>query len=249
MPLSAEVLRGVLRLANESPDELTTITEIMTAPPAPFFPPEVVGTPVMFVLMVYAGDPAQGTTIIDRFRALATPIADLVTTMPYSGIYEFSAEAESPAPAITRSVFADPLDDETIASVVAQLTAPDRPDFAITQIRVLGGEMARVPADETAFAHRDARIMFTAYTILVDPDRADAHIAWTDDYFATVRPLATGAYVNFLDLEGDARVRDAYPPETFRRLAEAKRRWDPSNVLRRNQNISPALPANGRRTS
>jgi FAD/FMN-containing dehydrogenase len=240
MPLSAEVLSGVLRLADDAPDELTVITEIMGAPPAPFIPTELVGTPVMFVLMVYAGDPAEGAPVVDRFRALATPVADLVGPMPYGGIYQFSAEAENPAPAITRSIFADALDDSTIDSVVAQLSAPERPALAITQIRVLGGETGRVAADASAFAHREATIMFTAYTILVDPAAADEHIAWTDAYFATVTPLATGSYVNFLDLEGGARVRDAYPEATYRRLAEAKRRWDPENVLHRNQNIRPS---------
>ena len=122
--------------------------------------------------------------IVDRFRALATPIADLVGPMPYPGIYEFSAEAENPAPAITRSLFADALDDEAIERIVARMNAPDRPEVAITQVRVLGGEMARVAADASAFAHRDATVMLSMYTILIDPDRADADAAWTDAYFA-----------------------------------------------------------------
>ena len=240
LPLSAEVLGGVLRVADEAPDELTTITQIMPAPPAPFIPAELVGTPVIFVLMVYAGDPAEGQAVVDRFRALTMPIADLVGPMPYGGIYEFSAEAENPAPAVTRSMFTHALDGETLSSVVAQLTAAERPPLAITQIRVLGGEMGRVAADASAFAHREAKIMFTAYTILIDPDHVDDHIAWTDAYFATVKPLATGSYVNFLDLEGDARIHDAYPAATYSRLAELKRIWDPANVLRRNQNVRPA---------
>jgi FAD/FMN-containing dehydrogenase len=189
---------------------------------------------------VYSGDPAEGQPVVDRFRALATPIADLVGPMPYGGIYQFSAEAEVPVPAVTRSIFTDGLDTATLESVVAQLTAPGRPDLAITQIRVLGGEMGRVPADASAFAHRDAKIMFSAYTMLIDPERAAEHVAWTDTYFATVMPLMTGSYVNFLDLEGDARIRDAYPEATYRRLAELKRRWDPENVLHRNQNVRPA---------
>jgi hypothetical protein len=240
MPLTTDVLRGVLRLADEAPDELTVITEIMGAPPAPFIPPEMVGTPVMFVLMVHAGDPADGQPIIDRFRALATPIADLVGPMPYGGIYVFSAEAENPAPAITRSLFADELDDAALERVVAHATSTERPELAITQIRVLGGEMGRVAPDASAFAHRGSKIMFSTYTILVDPERADEHMAWTDAYFSTMKPAQTGAYVNFLDVEGPARVRDAYPEATYRRLAEVKRRWDPENVLRRNQNILPA---------
>ena len=240
MPLTADVLRGVLRLADEAPDDLTVITEIMPAPPAPFIPAEMVGTPVLIVLMVWAGDPAAGAPVVDGFRALATPIADLVGPMPYGGIYAFSAEAETPAPAVTRSLFADSLDDAAIDRIVAHFASADRPPMAVTQIRVLGGEMGRVAADASAFAHREAKIMFSLYTILVDPERAAEHVSWTDAYFATMTPASTGAYVNFLDVEGEARVRDAYPEATYLRLAEVKRRWDPENVLRRNQNIRPA---------
>lgn len=240
MPLTADVLRGVLAIADAAPDELTTITEIMPAPPAPFIPAEMVGTPIMFVLMVYAGDPSDGQQYADAFRALATPIADLVGPMPYPGIYQFSAEAENPSPAITRSLFADALDDEAIERIVARHNAPDRPEVAITQVRVLGGELARVAVDATAFAHRGANIMLSMYTMLIDPDRADADAAWTDAYFTDMAPASTGVYVNFLDLEGEARVRHAYPDATYRRLADVKARWDPANVLHRNQNIRPS---------
>ncbi len=239
--MSADVLRGVLAIAAEAPDELTTITEIMPAPPAPFIPEEMVGTPVMFVLMVYAGDPASGQPIVDRFRALATPIADLVAPMPYGGIYEFSAEVENPMPAITRSLFANrALDDATVERVVARMSHPDRPAITVTQIRVLGGQMGRVAADATAFAHRDAQVMFSIYTIFEDEAAVDADVRFTDAYFAEIAPIASGAYVNFLDREGEGRVREAYPEATYRRLAEVKASWDPENVLSRNQNIAPA---------
>jgi FAD/FMN-containing dehydrogenase len=241
MPLTTDVLRGVLSIAAEAPDELTTITEIMPAPPAPFIPEAMVGTPVMFVLMVYAGDPAVGQPIVDRFRALATPIADLVGPMPYGGIYEFSAEVENPMPAITRSLFADrALDAPTLERVVARMNDADRPEMTVTQIRVLGGEMGRVAQDATAFAHRDAQVMFSLYTIFTDESAVEADVRFTDAYFAEIKPIASGAYVNFLDREGEGRLREAYPEPTYRRLADIKAAWDPSNVLHRNQNIVPA---------
>ncbi len=241
LPLSAEVLSGALAIADEAPEETTSIFEIMAAPPAPFIPEDKVGTPILTILMVHAGDPADGQAVADRFRALATPIADLVAPMPYGGIYQFSAEAENPMPAVTRSLFTrELLGPEAVERVVARMTDPDGPMVAVSQVRVLGGAMGRVPADATAFAHRDAKIMVTLYTIFVDPDKTASDIAWTHAYFEELAPFASGVYVNFLDLEGAARVRDAYPSATYARLADLKTRWDPENVLRRNQNVRPA---------
>lgn len=176
---------------------------------------------------------------VDGFRKLATPIADLVAPMPYQGIYEFSAEAETPAPAMTRSKFADELDDAAIERIVARVSGPDGPTVKITQLRVLGGAMGRVPADATAFAHRGAQMMFSVYTIFADSDRIEQDKRWTEAYFAGMAPAATGVYVNFLDTEGDARVRQAYPEATYRRLAEVKALWERANLLNRNHNIRP----------
>ncbi|MDQ3553383.1 MAG: FAD-binding oxidoreductase [Chloroflexota bacterium] len=239
LPLTAEVLRGVQSIAAAAPEELTVIVDIVPAPEAPFIPAESVGTPIAIVLLVYAGDPAEGQTIVDRFRSLARPIADLVAPMPYPGIYEFSAEAETPAPAIVRSMFTDALDDAAIERIVARMSESDGPMVKFTQLRVLGGAMGRVPADATAFAHRGAQVLFGVYTIFVDPTRIEQDLQWTDAYFADVSPAATGVYVNFLDTAGDALVQQAYPDATYRRLAEVKARWDPENLFNGNHNIRP----------
>ncbi len=239
LPLSAEVVTGLMKLADQAPDELTTITFIMGAPPAPFIPEDLVGTPVVMITLVWAGDPAEGQKAHEPFRALATPIADLVMPMPYPGIYEFTEEGGVPAPNMTRSIFADELDEAMIATIVERMTSPETPVAAITQLRVFGGEMARVPVDGTAFAHRAAKTMFSIFTIHVDPEKTDTDQAWTESYFAQVAPAATGAYVNFLEAEGGERVRQAYPVDTHRRLASIKSRWDPENVFNRNQNIKP----------
>ena len=97
--------------------------------------------------------------------------------------------------------------------------------------------MADVPADATAFAHRDATVMLSLHAAHGD-DRAAAD-AWANRYFAAIAPKASGVYSNFLEDEGDARVRDAYPAGTYERLVDVKRRYDPSNLFRRNQNIRP----------
>lgn len=239
LPLSAEVVTGLMKLADQAPDELTTITFIMGAPPAPFIPEDLVGTPVVMITLVWAGDPAEGQKALEPFRALATPIADLVMPMPYPGIYEFTDDGGVPAPNTTRSMFADELDEGVIATIVERMTSPETPVAAITQLRVFGGEMARVAPDGTAFAHRDAKTMFSVFTIHVDPEKVADDQEWTESYFADVAPAATGVYVNFLEAEGEKRVQQAYPADTLRRLASIKARWDPDNVFNRNQNIKP----------
>ena len=110
----------------------------------------------------------------------------------------------------------------------------------MTQIRVLGGAMARVGDAETAFAHRQAPILVTIITPFEDVAQARVHEAWTHGLYESLRLRAIGAYANFLEGEGESRVREAYPALTHRRLAEVKRRYDPSNLFHLNQNIAPA---------
>ena len=110
----------------------------------------------------------------------------------------------------------------------------------MTQIRVLGGAMAGVPADATAFAHRDATVMLSMHAASTDPtDRAEAPRLDRGATSTRSPRRRCGVYSNFLEAEGDDRVRDAYPGGTYERLADVKRRYDPSNLFRRNQNIRP----------
>jgi FAD/FMN-containing dehydrogenase len=238
LPLTSDVLRALVPIAASAPDELTTIAFVMAAPPAPFIPEAVQGQPSVALMFVYAGDPADGEAAIAPFRALATPLAEVVAPMPYPGIYAFTEEGETPGPWITRSLFADALDDATIDAIVAHHQAPSSP-YLMTEIRVLGGAMARVPADATAFAHRDAAVMLAIINPFEDPAEAQAHAAWTAAYFGAIRRRSVGVYANFLEDEGDARIREAYPGGTFERLAMIKRRYDPTNVFHLNQNIRP----------
>jgi FAD/FMN-containing dehydrogenase len=108
------------------------------------------------------------------------------------------------------------------------------------QLRVLGGAVARVPADSTAFAHRSSRIMVNLVALYERTQDAATHEAWVDGFAAAIRQSDGGVYVNFLTDEGPDRVRAAYPGPTWDRLREIKSRYDPSNVFRLNQNITPA---------
>jgi FAD/FMN-containing dehydrogenase len=239
LPATPEVIAGLVAAAKAAPEELTTISFVMPAPPAPFIPPDRVGELVLMVLGVFDGDLAAGQAAWAPIRALAEPIADLVGPMPYPAIYQFTKEGENRGGGSITSWFADDLDvadAETILDFMRRSTGP----FAATQIRILGGAMARVPADATAFAQRDAGVLVAAMSMFgvgADPAPSDA---WTAEFGAAFADRSTGVYANFLAAEGDARIRSAYPYGAYERLAAIKRRHDPHNLFRLNQNVPPA---------
>jgi FAD/FMN-containing dehydrogenase len=238
LPPTPEVLRSLVPIAASAPDALSTISVLMTAPPAPFIPEALHGQPTLAVMFVYDGDAESGQAALEPFRRVATPMAEMVAPMPYPAIYEMLKDAERRAHASHRSLFLDTLDDAAIDEILARTAAPSSPT-AMTQIRILCGAMARIGADATAFAHRDATVMVTILTMYEDAAEAPIHAAWTQSYFEALRPRATGVYANFLEAEGEARIREAYPEATYRRLADVKRRYDPTNLFHLNQNIRP----------
>ena len=242
LPLTAEVLAGLVPAADAAPEDLSMITFIMPTPPLPFVPQELHFRPAVIVMFVHASDDiAAGQAALAPFRALAEPLAEAVFPMPYPGIYDLTAEGAKPGPAVLRSLFLDELDADAIETILARTAAPSAPG-TVTQIRVLGGAMGRVPAGATAFAHRDARVMVAMIAGFEDPAEAPVHEAWIQSYLEELAPKATGTYSNFLADEGEARIRDAYPDATYERLAEIKQAYDPGNLFRLNQNIAPAPP-------
>ncbi len=238
LPASPGMLRSFIAAAHDAPDELSTIATLAPAPPLPFVPAEHHGQPALMVRLVYAGDLDAGQRAIAPLRALATPLADAITPMPYQQMYA----GEGPAPArvrmATRTMFVDELDEHAESTMFDRVHVRPSP-MSAAQIRVLGGAMARVSADATAFAHRERRLMVTFAAGYQEPAQAPSHEAWVADSLATMRPAAHGVHVSFLGDEGAARVHEAYPGRTYERLAATKRRYDPTNLFRVNQNIAP----------
>jgi FAD/FMN-containing dehydrogenase len=239
LPGSAEVIEGLVAAAEAAPEELSAIANIMVAPPMPPLPPSVHGKLIIMALLCYAGDPAAGERVLAPFRALAEPVADMVQPMPYPGLFEPAEDIEVVEES-ARSLFLDRVDRAAAEAVVEHLQASTAP-MAVAQLRVLGGAMARVPAEATAFAHRDRRFMAAVGAVYEHAADRPAHDAWAEAFAATLRGDGrSGVYVNFVSDEGPERVREAYPGPTWDRLAEVKRRYDPGNLFRRNQNIPPA---------
>ena len=187
--------------------------------------------------LCHAGEVEAGLRAVAPFRALATPVADLVRPMPYPELYPPEGPAFHPT-AVSRTMFVDTVDQRVAETILASLRASDATMRA--QLRVLGGAMARVPAQATTFAHRRSRIMVNLAAFYDGPADRAVRQAWVDDLAAALRQGDDGAYVGFLGDEGEAGVRRAYPPATWERLAAVKARYDPTNLFHHNQNIPPA---------
>jgi FAD/FMN-containing dehydrogenase len=238
LPATPEVIAGFVAAADRAPDELSTIANVMLAPPLPFVPEERHGSPVLMARMVYAGDVEAGQRAVTPFRALAEPVADLLRPMRYPEMYP-DEQGYRPV-AVARAMFAGGVGSrqaETILERIGESSAT----MAACEIRVLGGAMARVPAGATAFAHRQSRIMINVAAIY-DPSTSERseHAAWARRLSAELDDGDPGAYAGLLADEGEQRVRAAYPGATWERLAAVKATYDPDNVFRLNQNIPPA---------
>jgi FAD/FMN-containing dehydrogenase len=238
LPATPEVIASLVTVAEAAPDELSTIANVMTAPPLPFLPEEVHGRMLLMAFVAYAGDVEEGERAIAPLRALAEPIADMVRPMSYAEMYPPEEEEYRPV-AVAKTMFVDSVGLGAAETIVERIHASDAM-MAATQIRVLGGAVARVPADATAYAHRSSRIMVNVAAMFQNPEERPKHTAWVDGLADELRQEDDGAYVGFLADEGEERVRAAYPGPTWDRLREIKRKYDPDNVFRLNQNIPPA---------
>jgi FAD/FMN-containing dehydrogenase len=233
-------LRAYAAATAAAPDELTTITFVAKAPPLPFIPAEAHGTPVHLIIPCYIGDPNRGQEVLAPLRALGgqIPIADTTGPMLYPALYDLTATAAVRRPHVIRNAYLRELGDETIGIILDFVERSTSP-FGLVALRELGGAMARVPVDATAFAHRDKAFYIAADSSWQDDPRPERHIAWAEGFWQAIAPHTDGAYAGFLDDEGESRVRSAYPPPTYARLAEVKRRYDPANLFRLNPNVRP----------
>jgi FAD/FMN-containing dehydrogenase len=238
LPATPDVISSFVAAAEAAPEELSTIANVMAAPPMPFLPPEAHGQLVIMALLCYAGEVDEGERVVAPFRALAEPIVDMVKPMTYPEIYPPEEEDYHPI-ASARTMFVETI-DHNMAQTIVEYLQTSSAQMAVAQIRVLGGAMARVPADATAFAHRSSRIMVNVATLYERPDEAAVYEPWITDFAAVLRQGDDGAYVGFLGDEGEGRIREAYPGPTWQRLAEIKRRYDPTNLFRLNQNVRPS---------
>jgi FAD/FMN-containing dehydrogenase len=237
LPATPATVAGFIAAAEAAPEELSTIANVMPCPPMPFVPAEHHGELVIMGMLAFAGRVEDGEAAMAPFRALTTPLVDMVKPQSYTGMYPPDMEDYHPVAAV-HTCFIDSV-DLVVASTVVEHLGTSNAMMRVAQLRVLGGAMARVPTDATAFAHRDRKIMVNVAALYQDPAEAATHAAWVAGFADALTHGDEAGYVNFLGIEGEARVRAAYPGATWDRLTAVKRRYDPDNLFRHNQNIPP----------
>ena len=238
LPATPETVVRYAEASDAAPEELSTIATVMKAPPMPFLPETVHGKVILFGMIVHVGGGDIGERAVAPFRSIAEPMADMLKEMPYPGIY-MEEEGDFHPIAADRTMFVDRIDEHVATTLLDRIESSDAM-MAAGQFRVLGGAMARVPADATAFAHRSSKIMVNVAALFEQIEDRPKYEEWVQAFADELRQDDQGAYVNFLEDEGEERIRAAYPGATWDRLREIKARYDPDNLFRLNQNIPPA---------
>jgi FAD/FMN-containing dehydrogenase len=236
---AAEVVRGWRDLTASLPDELTTLANILVAPPVPFLPEAVHGQMVVGILGVYAGSVEDGARAAQPLRTLTEPVADLMGPMPYATMQSL---LDPLWPAGAQNYFTgtmlSALPDKAIDTLLAQHAAGRAPVQEL-HLHHGGGAMATAPAGGTAFAHRDAAYVLNIIARSPDREGFDEHAGWARATHNAMDPWSTGGYVNFTSEPGQDKVQASYPPDTYARLVAVKDRYDPTNLFQLNQNIRP----------
>jgi FAD/FMN-containing dehydrogenase len=245
---TAEVLRFYREFAADAPDELGTVVRFGTVPPLPVIPGEIHWRPAIAIDACYAGPIDDGERVVQPLRRFGTPLVDLIS--PTSYVAHQSALDDTVMHGwhyYWKSTSLTSLSEGAIDVIADHAFAAGSPRSYAAMFH-LGGAVARVPGDATAYAARDV-----AHHIVIDavwlPDESDEHAAsettWARRFLHALQPhRAAGLYVNFLDADDDAsRVREAYGNRTWRRLAEVKARYDADNAFHHNKNVPPASGA------
>jgi len=236
------VLAFVRDFIADAPDDLGLMANLRLAPPLPVFPTEVHGTPIVGLVVTWAGDVAAGEKYLKPLRALGTPLVDAIAPKPYV------AHQKMLDPAVPhgrhyywKSHRLGPLTDDVIAVICHHLATISSP-LSSVPIFSFGGAMARVPEDATAFPQRDAAhdINIVGSWLPEQAGEADRHRAWVRGFFDELAPHSRGVYVNFTSDDAQSRVGEAYNDAQRERLGRLKAAYDPTNFFSRNANIEPA---------
>jgi FAD/FMN-containing dehydrogenase len=196
----------------------------------------------------YAGDPAEGEAVMRPLREMSEgePAMDMSGRMPFLALHEIATELFPTGNRYSwHSLYADELSDDLLDRVTADAAARPEGEASI-EIWHLGGAVSDVPADATAYAHRDAEFLVDVGATWRDPDDDEAHLSWAASAWADLRESPAtreGFYPGFPGfVEGEERARMAYG-DNFDRLAALKARYDPENLLRSNLNVAPRVDA------
>ena len=226
-----DALRFYRDFTASAPDSLIVYAGLATGPD---------GLPRLNLRAVFNGRLAEGISTVAPLRQFGAPLLDDIEPRRYVEIQKL-VEPAFPAGRFNywKANFVDVLSDELIDVLIDTFRRVPSP-YSIVALEPMGGAVARVAETATAFQHRRSAYSLLILSGWVNEADSVANVAWARELWELTRPLSSSAvYVNYLGMEGDQRVRDAYGVN-HARLSELKRRYDPGNFFRFNQNIEPA---------
>jgi len=236
---AATVLKFYRDFIEEAPEHLGGFPAWQIAPPLPFIPEDRHGEPFLIFVACWAGPIDEGEAALAPLREVAPVVAEHVGPMPYPALNSaFDALVPAGLQHYWKANFVKELTDEAIAAHVEH--GPRVPAVNSTvHIYPINGACHRVAPDATAFAYRDATFATVIAGMWPDPADNDANIGWVRDFYEATAPLSEeGGYINFMAADDQPRIEANYR-QNYGRLVEVKRRYDPGNVFRLNQNIKP----------
>jgi FAD/FMN-containing dehydrogenase len=234
-----EVLRFYRDFLPTTPEEFACWFVLRLAPPLPFLAPEWHGKPILALAMCWSGDIAEGERVAAPLRGFGKPLADVVGRNPFADWQTALDPLLTPGfRNYWKSHDFRELSDGLIDVLLTYAGKIPDPNSEIAYAQ-LGGAISQVPQQATAYGHREAQFAMNVHGRWADPEKDEACIAWSRDLFKAAAPFATGAvYVNFMTQDEGERVRAAYG-SNYERLVQLKRKYDPTNLFRMNQNIRP----------
>jgi FAD/FMN-containing dehydrogenase len=236
---AADLLAYFRDFIKDAPREYGGFPAFQIAPPLPFVPEDRVGEPFIAVVSCWTGSAGDGEKVLQRFRDVAEPVAEHVGPMPYAALNSaFDALVPPGLQHYWKASYVGELTDDAIAAHVEHGARVPVVNSTM-HLYPINGACHDVAPDATAFGHRDASFAAVIAGMWPDPADNQANTGWVKDYYAAIAPHSQpGGYVNFASGDDQDKVAENYGVN-YPRLQEVKRRFDPDNVFRLNQNIRP----------
>jgi FAD/FMN-containing dehydrogenase len=234
------VLEFYREFTADAPAEVSCYAFVAHVPPEEPFPEATHGDTTIALVAAYSGDTDDGDAFLAPIEAFGDPIFRVVGPMPYTALQQsFDAGAPKGTRAYWKATYVDEIPDDVVDVVLDRVESLPGP-LTLVAFEPMGGAIAHVGADETAYPHREATYNFGIFAGWLDEAEDDAIVAWTREFHEAMAPYSTGGvYANYLDGDDTDRVANAYG-ENYDRLAALKAEWDPENRFRLNQNVEPA---------
>jgi FAD/FMN-containing dehydrogenase len=225
------------------PNELSTMTAFLTAPPLPFIPKELVGTQMIAVALCFTGEKDEGDKLLKPLRDLIQPAVDVAGPIPYLALQGmFDESAPKGIHSYWRTQYFNELNDDAIDTLIEQvLNLKNMSPFNAVHIHHWEGAINRVKSEDAAFSHRDARFVMNVLGLWMAGEDSNKNINWVRNSSDAVKQFSTGKlYLNFMADIGEDKVMAAYGRDKYDKLVQLKNKYDPENLFHLNQNIAPS---------